>query len=388
MKSKQPTKVPELIKSAKTIVIKIGSVLIRDPKTNTVRKDWFEAFANDIQTLHKSGKKIIIVSSGAVALGRETLGISLNTPPDKIPLEQKQASSAIGQFHLFAAYFEAFSKRNLNAAQVLLTISETENRRLYLNARETLSTLLDAGVIPIINENDAISTGEIRFGDNDRLAVRVGQMMNTDLVVLMSTIDGLYTDDPTKDPGAQHIPVVEKLSSTHEDMAGEAIPGLSTGGMKSKIQAAQAATQAGIDLVIANGEKANSLQSLIKGESRSTWFKAEQTKPGARKIWIQSHLKPKGTATIDKGAEKALTNGSSLLPVGVISISGDFERGDVIEIANEAGQKLGLGLSAYSSKDAGLIIGQNREHVHTIQGYMGRDELIHRNDLVLINSTT
>lgn len=374
----------DVLKQAKTVVIKIGSVLIYDQDTGKPRDEWFMALALDVRTLMDQGKRVVIVSSGGIALGRKALGISLSARPQSIPLEHKQAASAVGQFHMFNAYYRAFSRFEQEVAQVLLTMSETENRRMHINARETLYTLLDKGIIPIINENDTVSTGEIRFGDNDRLAVRVGQMIDADAVVLFSSTDGLYTADPGLDPDAKHIPVVEKITEDHVRMAGDAVPGLSTGGMASKIKAAQTATQAGIHLMIANGMEIHSIQTLfVDASARATLFVAQETRANARQKWIQAHLKPKGAVQIDEGAIEALRQGRSLLPIGARAVTGEFQRGDAIEIKGPDGRRLGIGLSAYSSVDAQKIIGRKSDEIAGILGYVRRDELIHRNDLVL-----
>jgi glutamate 5-kinase len=372
----------DLIKKSQTIVIKIGSVLLAD-KDGTIKQGWLDAMAQDIQALIKQKKKIVVVSSGAIALGRRELGIAANVAPASIRLEQKQAASAVGQFHLFHGWHDAFSKLGLTTAQILLTMSETENRRMHLNARETIYTLLDKGIVPVINENDTISTGEIRFGDNDRLAVRVAQMIEADAVLLLSTIDGLYTADPSIDPKATHIPVIEKITDEHVAIAGEAVAGLSTGGMRSKLQAAIAATRAGIALVITKGTDLNPLKLLESGKLLYTVFPAQETKAGARKRWIQTHIKPRGAIIIDDGAVKALSDGRSLLPIGVKNIEGEFARGDAVSIKTISGTVMGIGLCAYSTEDAKKIIGKQSKEISALLGYAGRDELIHRNDMVL-----
>lgn len=381
-----PMNTRQVLETSKTLVIKIGTALVAEPDGSGVKAGWLAALAQDVRAFASAlpGRRIIIVSSGAVALGRKTMGIPLGVPPRSIPLERKQAASAVGQYHLFHGYHEAFRQAGLPLAQVLLTMSETENRRMHLNARATLNALMDSGVIPVINENDTISTGEIRFGDNDRLAARVAQMIEADCVLLLSTTDGLYTANPDIDPNAVHIPVVESLSDEHAKMAGEAIPGLSTGGMKSKVEAALSATRSGIHLIIAKGADTHALNGILNDEARrTTLFLASGTPRNARKKWIQAHLKPKGTVFIDDGAARALKNGKSLLPVGVKRIEGAFERGDVVEIRALDGRKLGMGLSAYSATDATLIIGQPSEKIEAIVGYAGRSELVHRNDLAL-----
>lgn len=372
----------KIIKQSELIVVKIGSVLVTDETKEKPRNNWIESLAQDVKDWQKQGKKVVIVSSGAIALGRGALGISKSTPPSKIPLEQKQAASAVGQFHLFAAYFQAFSRWGLQAAQVLLTMSETENRRMHLNARATLLTLLDKGIVPIINENDTISTGEIRFGDNDRLSVRVAQMIEADLVVLLSTTDGLYTADPTRDIKATHLPLIERIGPEHIKMAGDAVPGLSTGGMKSKIEAATSATRSGIALLIANGIENHPLRRL-NGDVRASIFMAQESKTNARKRWLQAHLSPKGSVFVDDGALKALRGGKSLLPVGVKKLDGEFVRGDAVHIRTMEGKILGMGLIAYSTEEAQKIIGLASDKIPTILGYAGREELIHRNDMAL-----
>lgn len=373
----------EIIKNSETIIIKIGSVLVRGNALDQVNQNWINALAQDIDQLKKQGKRIILVSSGGVALGRKALGIPSDIAPSSIPLAKKQAASSVGQYHLFNGYFQAFQKRGMTAAQVLLTMSETENRRMNLNARETLTTLLDNDIVPVINENDTVSTGEIRFGDNDRLAVRVAQMVMADCVILLSTADGLYTQHPDENPEAKLIPVIEKITDEHAKMAGDAVAGLSTGGMKSKIEAASNATKSGIHLIITDGREDHSLQKLCDTDKKSSLFVAQKCEANARKIWLQSHMNPKGEFVLDDGAAGALQKGKSLLPVGVTAVSGDFRRGDAVLIKDQNNKKLGIGLSAYSAENASKIIGKASDEIINILGYVGRNELIHRNDMVL-----
>lgn len=365
----------DILVTSKRIVIKIGSALLTNQSRTELNQGWIDALAKEIQTLIQSGKEVIIVSSGAVALGRKAMGISPDMPPGDIRLEQKQAASAIGQPLVFHGYATAFEKLGLTTAQVLLTMSETENRRMHLNARETLHALIEKKIIPIINENDTVLTQEIRFGDNDRLAVRVAQMIEADTVILLTTTEGLYTADPNKNPDAQHIPLIEHVTDEHIKMAGDALPGLSTGGMRSKIEAAQAAIRAGMSLVIAN-----------KLDGKCTVFKALENAPNSRKRWIATHMNPKGSVTIDDGALKALKDGKSLLPIGVKAIEGNFERGDAVSIKTQSGQNIGTGLSAYNAPDAQKIIGKPSAAISEILGYSGREVLIHRNDMVLQNT--
>lgn len=372
------------ILNAKRIVIKVGSVLVSNIKKGTVKDEWIKVLCHDIQSLIKDGKQIILVSSGGVALGRKSLNIATDLAPQKIPLELKQASSAIGQFHMFSAYYKHFQNIGITPAQVLLTLSETENRRMHLNARETLLTLLSNKIVPVINENDTVSTEEIRFGDNDRLAVRVAQMVDADLVILLSTTDGLYTDNPHTSDNAEHVPVVKKISEEHLDMAGEAVPGLSTGGMKSKVLAAQSANQAGISTLIADGLQDNALSKLANDpETKSTLFKAQESKQNSRKSWIAGHINPKGKIIIDNGALNALKTGKSLLPIGVLSTVGEYERGDAVTVHDTDMNHIATGLCSFNSKDVSKIIGKSSEKVQELLGYTGRTELIHRDDLVM-----
>lgn len=373
-----------VLENTSLLVVKIGSVLIRGKELDQVNAKWLSALAKDVHTLMSKGKKIVIVSSGGIALGRKALGIPADIAPSSIRLEQKQAASAVGQYHMFNGYFNALKDYGITAAQVLLTMSETENRRMNLNARETLYTLLDKRIVPIINENDTVSTGEIRFGDNDRLSVRVAQMIQADTVVLLSTTHGLYTNNPDKDPQAKHLSLIEELTPEHISMAGDAIAGLSTGGMKSKIEAAQSAVKSGINLIISDGRPDHSLKLLHEDKTKlSSLFVAKKCDANSRKIWIQAHMRPTGTLIVDEGAIKALQKGKSLLPVGVQALEGEFRRGDVIQIKSSAGKKIAMGLTAYNSEDALRIIGKPSTEIANILGYIGRDELVHRNDLVL-----
>lgn len=365
------------INGAKRIVIKIGSALVTDEKSGTAREAWLDTVAADITAL--KGKEIIIVSSGAIALGRKSMGISWTDRPATIPLEMKQAAAASGQVILSKAYEDVFARHGMKTAVVLLTPRDTEERRSHLNARATLGALLMRGIVPVINENDTVSTSEIRFGDNDRLAARVAQMAGADLLIQLSTTDGLYTADPRVDASATHIPLVETLSDDHFGMAGDALPGLSTGGMKSKLEAARLCVGAGVTMMIAQGTHDHPLRDM----PRATIFKAAETSGNARKRWIQTHVKPTGTLTIDDGAVSALKNGKSLLPAGVRRIDGMFERGDAVVIVDAQGKRLGMGLSAYGAIEAGKIAGHKSADIADILGYDRGDALIHRDDLAL-----
>ncbi|MEM6781616.1 MAG: glutamate 5-kinase [Pseudomonadota bacterium] len=370
------------IKNAKRIVIKIGSALLVNQDSGELHEAWLHSLAQDVSELHKQGKEIVLVSSGSIALGRNALKVSRKMAPTSIPLEAKQAAASVGQIALMQAYYAAFKSHDITISQILLTPADTENRRAHLNARSTFTKLLDEGIIPIINENDSVATAEIRFGDNDRLAARVAQMTEADLLIQLSTTDGLYTADPSEDRKAEHIAHVEKLSREHFDMAGDVVEGLSTGGMIAKLEAAKLAISAGTQMIIAKGTDNNPIQALIDG-ARCTIFDAQETPGPARKRWIATHVKPKGSVSIDDGALKALKSGKSLLPAGVRRVSGDFVRGDAIQLLNLDGEQIGVGLSAYDNGEALQIIGKKSAEIQSILGYAGRDELIHRDDLVL-----
>jgi glutamate 5-kinase len=366
------------VTAAQRIVIKIGSALVVDQEQATPRTEWLDSVAADIQALRERGTDVIVVSSGAIALARRTLGLTQK----RLKLEEKQAAAAVGQIRLAQAWSEALSARQLTAAQLLLTLDDTEDRRRYLNARETLSTLLSLRCIPVINENDTVATAEIRFGDNDRLAARVAEMVQADQLILLSDIDGLYTADPRRDPNATHIPVVQSLTQEIEAMGGEPPPGYSSGGMRTKLVAARIATQAGCAMAIAIGKVERPLQALERG-ARCTWFLPVPEGRTARKRWIAGSLQALGVLTVDAGAARALANGRSLLPAGVKAVDGTFERGDPVTILAPDGTPLGRGLSAYASTDAERIAGHRSDEIESILGWRGRDEMIHRDDLVL-----
>lgn len=363
---------------AKRIVIKIGSVLLVDNETGRLHRSWLEALAGDIERCRKRGQEVIIVSSGAIALGRRYLDLKSGD----LRLEEKQAAAAVGMVRLTHAYQECFEPYDLSVAQILLTRDDSENRRRYLNARSTLMTLLKVGAVPLINENDSVATDEIRFGDNDRLAARVAAMVSADVLVLLSDIDGLYDADPAKKADATLIPEVSEITPDIEKMAGAAASRDSSGGMVTKLAAAKQCLGAGCAMVITKGEQLNPLQALEAG-ANCTWFVPRGTPQTARKQWIAGTLQPVGALTVDDGAVKALNNGRSLLPAGVADISGDFERGEAIAIVTASGHEIGRGLIAYSSKDAKLIMGHKTGDILELLGYRGRDEMIHRDDLVM-----
>ena len=363
---------------ARRLVIKIGSALVVDAEEARPRAEWLDGVAADIAALRARGVEVIVVSSGAIALARHALGLKRRT----LRLEEKQAAAAVGQIRLAQAWSAALSAHGLVAAQLLLTPDDTEDRRRYLNARATLSTLLGLGCVPVINENDTIATAEIRFGDNDRLAARVAEMIQADQLLLLSDIDGLYTADPRHNPDATHVPVIAALTPQIEAMGGAPPPGYSSGGMRTKLLAAGIATRAGCAMAIGLGAIPHPLRALQEG-ARCTWFLAEPGGRSARKRWIAAGLPPAGSLTIDPGAAKALTGGGSLLPAGVRRIDGQFERGDLVRVLSETGETLARGLVAYGSSDAAKIAGRRSDAIEALLGWRGRDEMIHRDDLVL-----
>ncbi|WP_297492093.1 glutamate 5-kinase [Acidocella sp.] len=366
------------LNAARRIVVKIGSALIVDPATAAPRMDWLRGVVDDISALAGRGAEVIVVSSGAIALARRQLGLG----GAKLRLDEKQAAAAVGQIRLAQAWAETLGAKNLIAAQLLITLDDTEDRRRYLNARATLSTLLSLGCIPVINENDSVATAEIRYGDNDRLAARVAEMMQADILLLLSDIDGLYTADPRKNPEATHIAAVPVMTPEIEAMGGEPPPGYSSGGMKTKLMAARIATQAGCAMAIALGHRENPIAAIARG-GKCTWFLAAPEGRSARKNWIAGHLAPAGTITVDDGAARALAKGSSLLPAGITAISGTFERGDPVDVVTLAGAHIARGLAAYSSPEAAILAGHRSDDFEALLGFRGRDEVIHRDDLVL-----
>jgi len=362
---------------AKRVVVKIGSALLADPGTGTLRHDWLHALAEDLAAFRDHGQEMIIVSSGAIALGRHDLGLSAPV----LRLEESQAAAATGQVRLAHAYQEALGGFGIRAAQVLLTIGDTEERRRYLNARSTIRTLLRLGGLPVINENDTVATAEIRYGDNDRLSARVAQMVSADCLVLLSDIDGLYSADPRHNADAAFIPEVAEITAEIEAMAGAAKPGAS-GGMVTKLAAARIAMAAGCNVAIAKGSVMRPLSAVADG-ARCTWFRPLANPQTARKQWIAGSLVPAGKITIDDGAAGALAGGKSLLPAGVTGVDGTFERGDAVALVSADGRETGRGLVAYSAADARLIMGHKSREIEALLGYRGRDEMIHRDDLVL-----
>jgi glutamate 5-kinase len=368
----------ESLRTAKRLVVKIGSALLVDPQSLTIRRDWLAALGEDVAERRQRGQEIVIVTSGAIAAGRARLGLT----DHPLKLEEKQAAAAVGQIHLAQLYQEVLAGHGLTVAQILLTREDTEARRRHLNARATIGQLLAFGTVPVINENDTVTTAEIRFGDNDRLAARVAGMISADTLVLLSDIDGLYTADPRKDPYARHLPEIRDLSQEILAMAGPPAPGISSGGMVTKLQAARIALAAGCRMVIARGEQLHPLRRVEAG-ALCSWFIPSAEPMTARKRWIAGSVAPAGGVVIDDGAAVALETGRSLLPAGILSVEGAFERGDAILVRRRDGRIAARGLSAYASAEIERIRGHQSSEIEVLLGYRGRDEIIHRDDLVV-----
>jgi glutamate 5-kinase len=362
------------------IVVKVGSSLLVDAASGRLDRAWLAALSDDVAALAAKGIEALVVSSGAIALGRGALRL----PRGPLRLEEAQAAAAVGQVALAGAWSRCLEERGLTAAQILLTWGDTEERRRYLNARATLATLLKLRAVPVINENDTVATAEIRYGDNDRLAARVAAMVGADCLVLLSDVDGLYTAPPGSDPDAVHIDFVAAITPEIEAMAGSAGSDLSRGGMRTKIEAARIATAAGAAMVIAGGRVRNPLAAIDSG-ARATWFAPQATPGSARKAWIVGHLEPRGSVSVDRGAAAALRTGKSLLPAGVTAVAGAFSRGDAVIILDAAGVEIGRGLVAFDCADARKIVGKRSADIAAALGYRGRAEMIHRDDMVLLD---
>jgi len=364
---------------ARRIVVKVGSALLVDAQEGAPNRGWLAALAEDVAALRARGQEVLLVSSGAIALGRRQLGLTTST---RLKLEEKQAAAAVGQIRLAHAWKDALELHRLSVAQILLTFGDTEERRRYLNARNTLSALLRLGAIPVINENDTVATAEIRYGDNDRLAARVAQMISADCLVLLSDVDGLYSTDPRRDPDARFIPDVHSITLDIERMAGGTTSAVGSGGMATKIAAAKIAIAAGCRMAVALGRELHPLRRIQEGE-RCTWFHPSVTPATVRKQWIAGALKPAGELHVDEGAAAALGRGKSLLPAGVTKVVGRFKRGDALIVRAPSGKEIARGLSAYSSLDAERLRGRHSSEIEGVLGFHGRDEIIHRDDLVI-----
>lgn len=372
-----PSTAPAL-SSFRRVVIKVGSALLVDRARGRLKAAWLAALAEDIADLHARGADVLVVSSGAIAMGRSVLPL----PAGPLRLEESQAAAAVGQIALARVWAEVLGHHGITAGQILVTLGDTEERRRYLNARATLKKLLEMRAVPVVNENDTVATTEIRYGDNDRLAARVAAMIGADLLVLFSDIDGLYTAPPASDPSAAHIPHVPRITAEIEAMAGGAASELSRGGMRTKIEAAKIATGAGATMLIAHGGPKNPLRAVEAG-ARCTWFSPQSSPERARKTWIAGALEPKGMLIVDSGAAKALRAGASLLPAGVVRVEGAFARGDAVSIRDERGREIGRGLVAYDRDDAARIAGRKTGEIEAILGFRGRDAMVHRDDLAL-----
>jgi glutamate 5-kinase len=366
---------------ARRVVVKVGSALLVDSATGRINRAWLESLAADVAQMRQRGQDVVLVSSGAIALGRRHLGLA----PGRLKLEESQAAAAVGQIRLAHAWKEVLDAHGIAVAQVLLTFDDTERRRRYLNARSTLNTLLALGAVPVINENDTVATAEIRYGDNDRLAARVAQMLAADCAVLLSDVPGLYSADPARDPQARFVAEVTDITPQVEAMAAGPGSDLGSGGMTTKIEAARIAVGAGCSLCIASGRILHPLAEIGSG-GVCTWFIAREAPATVRKQWIAGTLKSSGEVVIDAGAAAALDRGKSLLPAGVLEVRGRFDRGDTIRVIGADGREVARGLTAYSSEDAKRICGRRSAEIEALLGYRGRDEIVHRDDLVVTRS--
>ncbi|MGN6572114.1 MAG: glutamate 5-kinase [Pseudolabrys sp.] len=366
------------LSSFRRVVVKVGSSLLVDHAAGGLKRDWLEGLADDIATLHKDGRDVLVVSSGAIALGRAVLGL----PRGPLKLEEAQGAAAVGQIALARAWSEVLDQHDMTAGQVLVTLQDTEERRRYLNARSTIDKLVEWRAVPVVNENDTVATSEIRYGDNDRLAARVATMVSADLLVLLSDIDGLYDKPPAPGNDAKLVPVVARITPEIEAMAGVSASELSRGGMVTKIEAGKIATTGGTHMVIASGRVQNPLKRIAEG-APCTWFLTPANPVTARKKWIAGSLEPRGAVHIDAGAVRALRGGASLLPAGVVKVEGAFGRGDAVVVRGPDGAEIGRGLVAYDADDAEKIRGRSSADVLSILGFTGRTAMIHRDDLAL-----
>ena len=362
---------------ARRLVVKIGSALLVDRGSGALRRDWLVSLAEDVAWLKQGGRDVILVSSGSIALGRGVLGLGSGA----LALEQSQAAAAVGQIRLARAYEEVLAPHGLTAAQVLVTLEDSRDRRRYLNSRATMETLLGYGTIPIVNENDTVATDEIRYGDNDRLAAQVAATVGADQLVLLSDVDGFYSANPNQDPTARRFDVIDAITPEIEAMAGDAGSGLSKGGMKTKLMAAKTAVAAGCAMAITEGSRRNPLKTLAEG-APATWFTPQLDPQAARKRWIAA-MKPQGEISVDAGAARALARGTSLLPAGIRAVAGRFGRGDPVAILDDRGHKLGQGLTRYTAEEARAIQGCQSAEIETRLGYPGRAAVIHRDDMAV-----
>ena len=367
----------EALAQARRVVVKIGSALLVDVATGELKSPWLESVVADVEALRADGKQVVLVSSGAIALGRGQLGLA----PGSLRLDESQAAAATGQIRLAHAFESAFGRVGIRVAQILVTLGDTEERGRYLNARRTINTLLELDALPVVNENDTVATEEIRYGDNDRLAARVAQMIGADCLVLLSDVDGLYTADPVHNADARFVPVVPRITAEIEAMAGEAVSVVGSGGMKTKLIAARIAVHAGCHVALAGGFREHPLTAIREG-GRHTYFAPEGTPRAARKQWIAGSLEPRGTVTIDAGAASALAADKSLLAAGVTAVEGEFGRGAAVRVVDPEGRVIAVGLCSYDSRDSARLCGCRSADIEAVLGYRGRAEIIHRDDLV------
>jgi glutamate 5-kinase len=378
MNGRRPDSAAPLVR-ARRIVVKVGSALLVDGRSGRINRTWLGTLVEDLLRLRRRGQRVVLVSSGAIALGRRRLGLKHGT----LRLEESQAGAAVGQIRLAHAYKELLAEHAVTVAQLLLTLEDSERRRRYLNARATLETLLELGALPVINENDTVATAEIRYGDNDRLAARVAQMIAADCLVLLSDVDGLYSADPNRERGARLVREVREITPEIEAMAGRRASALGSGGMSTKIAAAKIAVSAGCHMCIAAGAHRHPLRRIEAG-ANCTWFVPTASPVAARKQWIAGTLRPAGAISIDSGALRALLEGRSLLPAGVTGSRGRFDRGDTVSVLSADGAEIARGIIAYSDADAARIMGRQSSEIVELLGFRGRDEMIHRDDLVLL----
>ncbi|RMH52037.1 MAG: glutamate 5-kinase [Alphaproteobacteria bacterium] len=367
-----------ILARARRIVVKVGSALLVDPD-GRLREEWLAALAEDVARLRGQGRDVILVSSGSIALGRRVLGLK----PGPLALEQSQAAAAVGQIRLARAYESALAPHGVIAAQVLVTLEDSENRRRYLNSRATIQTLLTLGAVPIVNENDTVATDEIRFGDNDRLAAQVAGLAGADVLILLSDVDGLYTANPRQDPAARRLDLVEEITPAIEAMAGDAGTAGAKGGMRTKIMAARTAMQAGCAMAITRGDVAHPIRALEQG-APCTWFRAASDPATARKRWIAG-MKPRGRIIVDDGAARALGQGRSLLSPGVCGIEGSFRRGDAVDILDRTGRLLARALSGYDAAEMRAVMGRRSSEIAAILGHPGRAAVVHRDDMAILD---
>ena len=366
------------INKFKKIVIKIGSSILIDEKGKP-KKKWLKEFAKDIKNLIKQKKQIVIVSSGAIAIGCEYLGIKKNG----LKVDKSQAIASIGQIELMDFYKNTFNKNKIKISQILLTLDDTEQRRRSINARRTIDNLLGMNIVPIVNENDTTATTEIKYGDNDRLAARVAQIINADCLILLSDVDGLYTENPKKNKETKLISTVKEIDENIKNYANKTESIYGSGGMKTKIEAAKICQLSGCHMVIANGKYNNPIKKIIK-KNKCTWFFPKISKLDARKQWIIGSISPRGEVVIDQGAVIAIQNGKSLLPAGVKKINGNFEKGDHILVKDLSNKECARGLASFSSNEIEKIKGLHSSKIKNLLGYSSREEIIHKDDLVKI----